>query len=59
MFTSYRESVLDYAAADGTIALKIIEQLFDAHDLSTEEWFDIATPSEAYDAETILTYMGY
>jgi hypothetical protein len=59
MFTTYRDSVLDYAGADGTIALKIIEQLFDEHGLSTEEWFDIATDTEAYDAETILGYLGY
>ncbi len=59
MFTTYRDSVLDYAGADGTIALSIIEDLFDAHGLDTAEWFDIATDTEAYDAETILTYLGY
>ncbi len=59
MFISFRESVLDYASADGTIALKIIEQLFNDHGLSTDEWFEIATDTEAYDAETILTYLGY
>ena len=59
MFTTYEESVLDYAGADGTIALKIIEQLFDEHNLDLDEWFEIATESEAYDAQTILHYLGY
>ncbi len=59
MFTTYEESVLDYASADGTIALSIIEDLFDAHGLDTAEWFEIATEAEAYDAQTILHYLGY
>ncbi len=59
MFISYRESVLDYASADGTIAFKIIEQLFADHGLSTDEWFETAPQNEAFDAEAILTYLGY
>ena len=59
MFITYEESVLDYAGADGTIALRIIEDLFDAHGLDTAEWFEIATEAEAYDAQTILHYLGY
>ncbi len=59
MFISFRESVLDYASADGTIAHKIVEELFYVHGLDLDEWFDIATKAEAYDAEAILTYLGY
>ncbi len=59
MFTTYEESVLDYASADGTIAHKIVEELFYVHGLDLNEWFDIATKAEAYDAQTILHYLGY
>ena len=60
MFTSYRESVLDYMGADGTLALKIIEQLLDDHGALDEiEEFRQALGDQFNDAEALLDYMGY
>ena len=60
MFISYRESVLDYAAADGSLSLKIIEQLLDEHDaLGNIEEFKQDLGAEFTDAEALLDYMGY
>ena len=60
MFTTYRDSVLDYAGADGTLALKIIEQLLDEHGaLDRIEEFKQDLGDQFTDAEALLDYMGY
>ncbi len=60
MFIPFRESVLDYASADGTIAPKIIEQLLIDHGLlDTIDDVKSELGDEWDDAEVFLAWLGY
>ncbi len=60
MFTTYRDSVLDYAGADGTLSPKIIQQLLDDHNL-LDTIADVRSElGDEWDiAEVFLTWLGY
>ena len=59
MFTSYEESVLCHADAEGKLPAHVIRQLFDEHGSDFADYVS-STPDELWDdGKTVLNWLGY
>lgn len=59
MFTSYADSVMAHADAEGKLQSCVIEQLFDEHSSDLNEYVEASTDENVDDAERVLDWLGY